>query len=235
MNNNLYYAPEITAPSFQLNADESKHLIRVLKMKMGDMLQFTDGKGIIYTCKILDDNVKRCEIEILNSEPGSDKRSFYLQISVAPTKNISRFEWFLEKATEIGIDRIMPFKSEHSERKEVKIDRLNRVITAAMKQSLKSFHPQLDEIIKFQKMIEMPFDGKKFIATLEDEKTPELSKVYQPEENAWILIGPEGDFSPKEIEDAKSNGFIPVKLGPYRLRTETAAVAACHTINLLNY
>ncbi len=235
MNNNLYYAPEITTPSFQLNADESKHLIRVLKMKIGNLLQFTDGKGMIYTCRILDDSAKRCEIEVLSTEPGTDKRPFHLQISVAPTKNINRFEWFLEKATEIGIDRILPFKSEHSERKEVKIDRLNRVITAAMKQSLKSFHPQLDEIIKFQKMIEMPFDGKKFIATLEDEQTPELSKIYKPGENAWILIGPEGDFSPQEIEDAKAKGFIPVKLGPYRLRTETAAVTACHTINLLNY
>jgi len=232
---NLYYATEIKTPFFRLNADESKHLIRVLKMKTGDMLQFTDGKGTIYTCKIVNDHVKHCEIEVLSSEPGTDKRSFYLQISVAPTKNISRFEWFLEKATEIGIDRIMPFKSEHSERKEIKMERLNRVITAAMKQSLKSFKPQLDEIIKFRQLIEMPFNGKKFIATLEDEETPELSKIYRQGENAWILIGPEGDFSPKEIGDAKAQGFIPVKLGPYRLRTETAAVVACHTINLLNY
>ena len=199
------------------------------------MLRFTDGQGKIYTCKILDDNTKHCEVEVLNSEPGKDKRSFLLQIAVAPTKNINRFEWFLEKATEIGIDRIMPFISEHSERKEVKTDRQNRVITAAMKQSLKSFHPKLDDIIKFKQLIEMPFEGKKFIASLEDEDTPELSKIYKPGENAWILIGPEGDFSPQEIEEAKSKGFIPVKLGPYRLRTETAAVAACHTINLLNY
>ncbi len=235
MNNNLYYAPEITRPVFQLNADESKHLIRVLKMKRGDLLRFTDGKGMLYSCKILDDNTKGCEIEVLDSEPGKDRRPFYLQIAVAPTKNINRFEWFLEKATEMGIDRIIPFKSEHSERKEIKTERLNKVVTAAMKQSLKSFHPQLDEIIKFSDLIDTPFDGKKFIASLEDEETPELSKVYQPGENAWILIGPEGDFSPKEIEDAKAKGFIPVKLGPYRLRTETAAVAACHTINLLNY
>lgn len=232
---NLYYAPEIKPPVFHLNADESKHLIRVLKMKHGDLLRFTDGKGMLYSCKILDDNSRGCEIEVLDSELGKDKRSFYLQISVAPTKNINRFEWFLEKATEIGIDRIIPCRSEHSERKEIKTERLNRVITAAMKQSLKSFHPQLDEIIKFRQLIEIPFDGKKFIATLEDEQTPELSKIYQPGENAWILIGPEGDFSPQEIEDAKAKGFIPVKLGPYRLRTETAAVAACHTINLLNY
>jgi len=116
----------------------------------GDFIDFIDGKGTIYSCKILNDNVKGCEIEILNSKPGKDRRSFFLQVSVAPTKNINRFEWFLEKATEIGIDRIMPFKSEHSERKEVKVDRLNRVILAAMKQSLKSFQPQLDEIIKFK-------------------------------------------------------------------------------------
>lgn len=235
MNNNLYYAPEIALPVFQLNADESKHLIRVLKMKPGDPISFTDGKGMLYSCKILDDNTKGCEIEVLDSEPGKDRRSFYLQIAVAPTKNINRFEWFLEKATEIGIDHIIPFTSEHSERKEIKTERLNRVVTAAMKQSLKSFHPQLDEIVKFSQLIELPFEGKKFIASLEDEGTPELSKVYQQGENAWILIGPEGDFSPKEIENARAKGFIPVKLGPYRLRTETAAVAACHTINLINY
>lgn len=235
MNNNLYYAPEINLPVFQLNADESKHLIRVLKMKTGDFLQFTDGKGTIYSCKVLDDNVKGCEIEVLDSEPGKDKRPFSLQIGVAPTKNINRFEWFLEKATEIGIDRIIPFKSEHSERKEIKTERLNRVITAAMKQSLKSFHPQLDEMMKFSQLIELPFDGKKYIASLEDESTPELSGIYKPGENAWILIGPEGDFSPSEIEAAKTKGFTAVRLGPYRLRTETAAVVACHTINLLNY
>ncbi len=235
MNNNLYYAPEVAAPVFQLNTDESKHLVRVLKMKSGDILRFTDGKGMIYTCKILDDNAKGCEIEVLDSEPGKDKRSFFLQIAVAPTKNINRFEWFLEKATEIGIDRIIPFVSEHSERKDIKTERLNRVITAAMKQSLKSFHPQLDEIVKFPKLLDLPFEGQKFIASLEDENTPELSQIYQAGESAWILIGPEGDFSPKEIENAKSHGFIPVKLGPYRLRTETAAIAACHTVNLLNY
>ncbi len=235
MNNNLYYAPEITAPDFCLNADESKHLVRVLKMKNGDMLRFTDGKGTLYTCKILEDNPKGVRLEVMESEPGSDRRSFFLQIAVAPTKNINRFEWFLEKATEIGIDRIMPFVSEHSERKDIKTDRLNRVITAAMKQSLKSFHPHLDEIMKFSKLLELPFEGKKFIATLENEETPELSKACLPGENAWILIGPEGDFSPKEIERAKSHGFVPVKLGPYRLRTETAAIAACHTVNLLNY
>ncbi|MBE0650518.1 MAG: 16S rRNA (uracil(1498)-N(3))-methyltransferase [Bacteroidales bacterium] len=235
MDRSLFYRADITGTTFTLNTKESGHLVRVLRMKNGDMLRFTDGKGKIYTCKILDDNTKGCEIEVLDSEPGKDKRSFYLQIAVAPTKNINRFEWFLEKATEIGIDRIIPFVSGHSERKDIKTDRLDRVITAAMKQSLKSFHPKLDEIIKFSQLIELPFEGRKFIACLDDDDTPELSKVYQPGENAWILIGPEGDFSPKEIENAKTKGFMPVRLGPYRLRTETAAIAACHTINILNY
>lgn len=232
---NLFYAPEIAPPVFQLNAEESKHIIRVLKMKKGDDIRFTNGKGMMYFCKILSNNPKGCEVEVLNSEKGEDVRPFYLQIAAAPTKNINRFEWFLEKATEIGIDRITPFISEHSERKAVKVDRLNRVVTAAMKQSLKSLRPVLDEVIKFSQLIGQDFEGEKFIAYINKEVNLELSKAYHPGSNALILIGPEGDFSPQEVKDAKAKGFIPVKLGPYRLRIETAAVAACHTINLLNY
>ena len=232
---NLFYAPDIIPPVFQLNAEESKHIIKVLRMKRGDDIHFTDGKGHLFYCKIIQDNPKGCQVEIIKTENGNDRRNFYLHMAVAPTKNINRFEWFLEKATEIGVDRITPFISEHSERKTVKTERLNRVITAAMKQSLKTFHPVLDETVRFEELIRQPFEGEKFIAYIDSAVTLELSKAYHRSSHALILIGPEGDFSREEVEAAKSFGFVPVKLGPSRLRTETAAVAACHTINLLNY
>ena len=232
---NLFYAPDINLPYYQLSEEESKHLIRVFRYRVGDEVFFTDGKGNIYTCTIIDASPKHCKVEVLDKSEGGDKRPFKLQMGVAPTKNISRFEWYLEKATEIGIDSIIPFVSFHSERKDIKTDRLNRVITAAIKQSLKSFHPHLHDLMKFREMIELPFDGQKFIAFIDEEVTLELSKAYLPGSNAFILIGPEGDFSLEEVKLAQQNGFVPIKLGPSRLRTETAAVAACHTINLLNY
>lgn len=235
MNTNLFYAPGITLPVFQLSTEESKHLVKVLRMKAGDEILFTDGKGMLYHCRIAEANPRGCFVEVLKEEKGADRRNFFLQMAVAPTKNINRFEWFLEKATEMGIDRITPFISEHSERKTVKTERLNRVITAAMKQSLKTFHPVLDEAVRFEELIRQPFEGEKFIAYIDSAVTLELSKAYHRGSHALILIGPEGDFSPEEVEAAKSFGFVPVKLGPSRLRTETAAVAACHTINLLNY
>jgi len=232
---NLFYAPDIIQPFYQLPEEESKHLIRVFRYRVGDEVFFTDGTGFIYTCKIIDASPKHCKVEVMEKKEGADKRSFKVQMGVAPTKNISRFEWYLEKATEIGIDTIIPFVSFHSERKDIKADRLNRVITAAVKQSLKSYHPQLHRLMKFKEMIELPYEGQKFIAFIDDDVTLELSKAYHPGGSAFVLIGPEGDFSIDEVEMAKQHGFIPVKLGPSRLRTETAAVAACHTINLLNY
>jgi len=232
---NLFYAPDITPPVFQLNAEESKHIIKVLRMKQGDTVHFTDGKGHLFHCRITEDNPRACIVEIIKTEEGNDRRNFYLHMAVAPTKNINRFEWFLEKATEIGVDQITPFISEHSERKVIKPERLNRVITAAVKQSLKTWHPVLDDAMNFSEVIKTDFNGDKYIAYIDPEVTLELSKAYTPGSNAIVLIGPEGDFSPEEIELAKKEGFIPVKLGPSRLRTETAGVTACHTINLLNY
>lgn len=231
---NLFYAAEINGQFYTLSEEESKHIIRVLRMKLGDTVFFTDGKGIFFECRITDNNPKACEVEIIEQKPGADKRPFYLHMAVAPTKNLNRFEWFLEKATEIGIDRITPIISSHSERKGVKTERLNRVITAAMKQSLKSYHPQLDEATKFSEIITQPFKGQKFIAYIDNAVTLELSKAYLPGNNALILIGPEGDFSPEEVVLAKQNGFVPVRLGPSRLRTETAGIVACHTVNILN-
>jgi len=231
---NLFYAPKISGQFYTLSEEESKHIIRVLRMKSGDTVFFTNGKGFLFDCKITDPNPKACEVEIISKNPGKDKRPFQLRMAVAPTKNLNRFEWFLEKATEIGIYDIIPLISSHSERKVVKTERLKRVTTAAMKQSLKSFHPHLEEATKFTDVITQTFEGDKFIAYINKEVTLELSKACQKGRNTLILIGPEGDFSPEEVEQAKQKGFVPVRLGPSRLRTETAAVVACHTINLMN-
>ena len=177
---------------------------------------------------------RSCQLEIIHQEAGDDQRDYQLRIAIAPTKNINRFEWFLEKCTEIGIDRISPILTEHSERKIIKEERLNRVITAAVKQSLKSFHPELDTLTNFKDFVKQPFAGQKFIAYVDRNVKDELLTICKPGMDTLILIGPEGDFSQEEIESAKENGFIPVKLGPSRLRTETAGVVACHTVHLVN-
>ncbi|MBC34485.1 MAG: 16S rRNA (uracil(1498)-N(3))-methyltransferase [Bacteroidetes bacterium] len=229
----LFYCPDIQGATYTLNEEESKHCVRVLRMGNGDQFHITDGKGGLFTVEIIDEHPKRCSVQVINSEIEYQKRSTYLHLAVAPTKNISRYEWFLEKATEIGIDEITPIICEHSERKEVKIKRLIKVVVAAIKQSLKAYIPKLNETIKFKDLISTDFDGDKYIAYCEGE--PQLLKnAYKSGKNALILIGPEGDFSPEEVDLAIKNGFQTISLGQSRLRTETAAIAACHTINLLN-
>jgi 16S rRNA (uracil1498-N3)-methyltransferase len=231
---NLFYASDISGNSFTLNSEESKHIIRVFRMKTGDIVLLNDGKGYFYECKITDPNPKMCQLSVIKKWEGGDKRNFQLHIAIAPTKNIGRFEWFLEKSTEIGIDHITPIICEHSERMEVKHERLEKVMVAAIKQSLKSRLPVLDKLIKFSTLVKHEFKGQKFIAFVDADVMTELSKTYQPEGDVLILIGPEGDFSKAEIDLAKANGFAPVRLGKSRLRTETAGVVACNTINILN-
>ncbi|MFA5419112.1 MAG: 16S rRNA (uracil(1498)-N(3))-methyltransferase [Bacteroidales bacterium] len=231
---NLFYTPQLQKPQFKLDEEESKHLIRVLRKQIGDVITTTDGKGMFYECEIVDGNAKGCMVEVKSERNGDDTRNFYIHMAVAPTKNINRFEWFLEKATEIGVDSLTPIITFHSERRDVKPDRLEKVLVAAMKQSLKSRLPELHDAVKFNQFIQKPFDGDKFIAFIDREVTRELASLCKPNKNMLVLIGPEGDFSHEEVEAAKQQGFIPVKLGPARLRTETAGVAACHTIHVIN-
>lgn len=231
---NLFYSPDIKGDLFTLNSEESKHIVRVLRMKSGDAVHFTDGKGFFYDCEIIEPNPKACQLKLNSKYAGNDKRPFNLHIAIAPTKNINRLEWFLEKTTEIGIDQITPIICDHSERKEVKTERLERVVVAAMKQSLKSHIPKLDHTQKFTEFINHPFAGQKFIAYIDKDVTLELSKAYQQTQDVLVLIGPEGDFSPEEVKLAIGQGFQPIRLGTSRLRTETAGVVACHTVNLLN-
>ncbi|MBW4890526.1 16S rRNA (uracil(1498)-N(3))-methyltransferase [Mucilaginibacter sp. HMF5004] len=232
----LFYTPDLTdnSPVYYLNEEESKHCIRVLRLKKGDKVQLIDGKGGFYEAEIIDEHPKRVALNLLTQQQEFGKRNHYLHIAVAPTKNIERLEWFLEKATEIGIDEISLIICQRSERKESKAERLNKIITAAIKQSLKAYHPVLNEVTPFQKLIIKPFSGQKFIAHCEPGEKFDLKSKVKPDGRYMILIGPEGDFSPKEIEDALQNGFEPITLGNSRLRTETAALGACFEINYLN-
>ncbi|MFK5856443.1 MAG: 16S rRNA (uracil(1498)-N(3))-methyltransferase [Bacteroidota bacterium] len=231
---NLFYTPNIIEPITTLTEEESKHIIRVLRKSVGDMVFFTDGLGYNYKCIIIEGSPKKCTIEILEKKLGEDNRNYKLHIAIAPTKNIARYEWFLEKSTEIGIDTITPIICYNSERRDIKPERLNKVITSAMKQSLKSFHPILNDKTSFKTMIVTPFEGEKFIAYIDNEVTLELAKAHSPDKDTLILIGPEGDFSKQEVDEAKAAGFIPVRLGKSRLRTETAGIVACHTVALNN-
>lgn len=230
----LFYTPDIKSTIYQLSEEESKHCIRVLRLKAGDKVNLIDGNGGYYLAEIINDHPKRTELHIVEAKQEYAKRNHYLHIAVAPTKNIDRFEWFLEKATEIGIDEITPIICERSERKEVKTDRSNKIITTAIKQSLKAYHPLLNPQQPFKDFISNAKASTKYIAHCEENKKFELQNGFKKKQNYLVLIGPEGDFSRSEIELALQNGFVPITLGESRLRTETAALQACFEINYLN-
>jgi len=230
----FFYSPDISGNLHSLNKEESSHAVRVLRLKKGDTVHLTDGRGGLYRAEITENNHKKCAVKVIDVQKEYGKRDFYLHIAITPTKNISRFEWFLEKAVEIGIDEITPVICEHSERKVLKTDRLSKILIAAMKQSLEAYLPKLNEAINYADFVRLGFDGQKFIAHYSEKVKESLQKEYKPGNNALILIGPEGDFSQNELELAVKNGYQPVGLGKSRLRTETAALVACHTINLLN-
>jgi len=231
----LFYTPDIKGQTYTLDEAESKHCIKVLRLNVNDIIFLIDGVGGFYTAAIKEANPKHCKIEVLEKKTEFGKRNFYLHIAVAPTKNIDRIEWFLEKATEIGIDEITPLLCKHSERKIIRHDRLNRVITSAVKQSLKAYHPKLNEMTSFEDFIRQEFKGQKFIAHCDSEgEKKDLKKLVEKKTPVLIIIGPEGDFSPEEIALAREWNFREVSLGESRLRTETAGIVACHTVSLLN-
>ena len=231
----LFYTPDIKADYYTLNEEESKHCIKVLRLQNDDEVYLIDGRGGFYKASILDAHPKRTLLKIISTDLDHGKRNHYLHIAIAPTKNIERTEWFLEKATEIGIDEISLVISERSERKEVKSERLKKVITAAVKQSIKAYHPLLNEPVNFKKFIqEQHQQQQKYIAHCMDASKSFLKDIMPKQSNYLIMIGPEGDFSPSELELALASGFEPISLGESRLRTETAALEACFEINFLN-
>lgn len=232
----LFYTPDLVAGQshYQLNEEESKHCIRVLRLDKDAQVQLIDGRGGLYMATIVDPHPKRTLLGIATSTQEYQKRNHYLHIAVAPTKNIERIEWFLEKATEIGVDEVSLIICQRSERKEAKADRLNKIITAAVKQSLKAYHPLLNEAVALPKLLGKPFSGQKFIAHCEPGDKIDLKSAIAPNGNYLVLIGPEGDFTPHEIDEALKSDFKPITLGDSRLRTETAALEACFEINFLN-
>ena len=232
----LFYAPEITLPRYTLSEEESKHCVRVLRMEPGDELHITDGRGTMHRCKVVDANAKRCVVEVVESLHEYQKMDYELTIAIAPTKIIDRFEWFLEKSTEVGISEIYPIECEHSERRQIKHEREEKVVTAAVKQSLKAYHPKLHDLSSVRDVIAMPFDGEKYIAHCNSSfgEREYLGRLIKKGGKVLILIGPEGDFSPEEITFALQNGFKPISLGKERLRTETAAVAATVMVATIN-
>jgi len=230
----LFYEPDFSTNGNILSQDESKHCIRVLRHQNGDTISVMDGKGSIYSAKIINANQKKCELAIIETKTDAP-RSFSIHMAVAPTKNIDRFEWFLEKATEIGVEEITPILCEHSERKIIKPERLEKVIIAAAKQSLKAYTPKLNPLVRYKDFIATQQNNTiSYIAHCENSPKELLQKAYTKNSNAIVLIGPEGDFSSNEIAIAKKAECKEISLGKERLRTETAALMGCATINLIN-
>ena len=232
----LFYTPGIQLKDdvYLLSEEESKHCIRVLRLKQGDEVILINGQGGWFTAEITDAHPKRTLVKILSVIPNFNQRNHYLHIAIAPTKNIERFEWFLEKATEIGIDEITPILCANSERRDVKIDRLSKRIAAAMKQSLKAYHPKLNPLTPFTEFVEAVDHENKFIAHCMSGEKVYLKDRLSASSSCTILIGPEGDFNPKELATAFQYDFEPISLGAARLRTETAALAVCFEVNYLN-
>ena len=227
----LFYTPDI-AHSHELPADEAAHALRVLRLQPGDEVRLTDGQGGFYHARISECNRKRCMVEVIEQEEQAPLWTGHLHLALAPTKNIDRMEWLAEKATEIGFDELTFLNCQWSERRIVKGERIEKILISAMKQSLKARLPKLNDITDFAQFVKQPVGGQKFIAHChEGEKTP-LRQALQPAQDALVLIGPEGDFSPDEVALAVAEGFTPVTLGNTRLRTETAALVAVHLMNL---
>lgn len=229
----LFYSTQIQNQEIELDAEESRHLAKVLRLTDGEQVHVIDGKGTRFTCTIISAHPKKSFLQIDSKDTSSEH--FGITIAAAPTKNLNRWEWFLEKATEIGIDGIQPILSFHSERKVLKRERQERILISAIKQSYKSMLPRLNELTKFDKIIGQDFEGQKFIAHCYKSIASEpLKSIFEPHQNTLVLIGPEGDFSEQEVQQAIEAGFKPISLGKSRLRTETAALVACHSIHLLN-
>lgn len=231
----LFYNPELTEKSTQLafSKDESKHIVKVLRKSVGDELHITNGYGWLFVAKINIADINNCVTDIV-SKTFHPKKKYQVHLAVAPTKMNDRYEWFLEKATEIGVNSITPIICSHSERKTINAERFEKILLAAMKQSNQYYSPTLQPQMNFQEFVKQEFKGQKCIAHCEDTQKTTLKSLLKPETDVLILIGPEGDFSVKEIETAIKNHFIPVTLGITRLRTETAAIVACHSVAFIN-
>jgi len=232
----LFYDPDLQTGIHPLREEEATHAFRVLRKRVGDELNLVDGKGGWFTGKVNAISKRECLLEVTEVSREHSRASHQLTLLVAPTKNIDRFEWILEKATEIGVDFIQPILTEHSERKRIRIDRLERILESAMKQSLRAFKPGLGELLSLEEALsQVDHNTVRYLAYLGAKETPLLRHSYPSGNSTTIAIGPEGGFSPAEAKIAQSLGFEYVSLGPNRLRTETAAIVAIHTIEQANW
>lgn len=230
----LFYTPDMAGEVYTLTPEESKHCIRVLRLAAGAPVSLVDGRGNWYNGTIERPDARGCGIRITEHIPHYGKRPFRLHLAIAPTKNSDRIEWMLEKCTEIGIDEITLLHTEHAERKTVKAERLEKIMIAAMKQSLKAYLPRLNPLTDFNRFIASGPAGQKLIAHCHPGDKKRLDELYRPGTDAVILIGPEGDFSETEAAAATAAGFTAITLGNSRLRTETAGIVACHSVNFIN-
>lgn len=234
----IFYQPELP-DTLQLPEEEAKHCVRVLRHQPGDTIHVTDGRGSLYEVKLTAEAPKQASFEIIRQLRQAERRSHSIHIAIAPTKSSDRLEWFIEKAMEFGIDEISLLQCQNSERVKIKLERLEKKAISAMKQSLNLQMPAIHELEKFSLFLhrheeERPAGQQSFIAYVDQDIPRHLKDAASPKLPVCVLIGPEGDFSPKEIKEAIAAGFIPVSLGRSRLRTETAGIAACHILNLMN-
>lgn len=236
----LFYTPQIVGTvdeigkTYSLDEEESGHCVRVLRYTRGDEILLTNGQGMTYTAVITNPHPKHCEFEVRTAEKQSKHHSNYIHIAIAPTKNVERIEWFVEKCTEIGVDEITPLLCRFSERKQLRIDRLQKIILSAAKQSLTPYLPKLNEMTDCTEFIRRTEEETRFIAHCYKEDKRDLRNEIKPGKSVVVMIGPEGDFSEQEIAEALQHNFVPVSLGDSRLRTETAGIVACHICNLFS-
>lgn len=236
----LFYTPQIVGTAdeigktYSLDEEESGHCVRVLRYTRGDEILLTNGQGMTYTAVITNPHPKHCEFEVRTAEKQSKHHSNYIHIAIAPTKNVERIEWFVEKCTEIGVDEITPLLCRFSERKQLRIDRLQKIILSAAKQSLTPYLPKLNEMTDCTEFIRRTEEETRFIAHCYKEDKRDLRNEIKPGKSVVVMIGPEGDFSEQEIAEALQHNFVPVSLGESRLRTETAGIVACHICNLFS-
>jgi 16S rRNA (uracil1498-N3)-methyltransferase len=229
---NLFYQPKIDEGVLNLDVEESRHAIKVLRKVKGDELSLTDGKGCFYTARITQDDPKKCGFEIIEKKQVA-KREYQIHIAIAPTKNADRMEWFVEKATEISIDKISFILCQNSERKTINLDRIEKIAISAMKQSGQAWLPQFSDIVPFKEILKNEA-SQKFIAFVDDQNPDHLKSMAKVNGNYLVLIGPEGDFREEELNLALQSDFKKVSLGKNRLRTETAGLVACQVLNLIN-
>lgn len=229
----VFYTPDI-AVTCEMPEEEAAHCLRVLRLGVGDEVMLTDGKGCFYKAVISAATGKRCQVKVTEKIEQEPLWNGHLHLAMAPTKNMDRIEWLAEKATEIGFDELSFLNCRYSERKVIKTERVEKIVVSAVKQSLKARKPVVNEMMDFARFVKQDFAGQKFIAHCNEGEKPLLKEILVPGEDALVLIGPEGDFSPEEVKLAESLGFRSISLGKSRLRTETAALVSVHIMNLFN-